>query len=239
MEEWRTFEPCLPSSRITRYLRPEKPANRPALGRIQGARYGHHQATIHGGRLGDGRPQWSRGSRGPFRFGQSLGAQGHGRSRSTEHDHPRASVRGRLRRLLRGGAGFCRGPEEEKRQGRNRYLQRFNWAARRRWVRYRGETPRQGRDAPAGGARGYCSRGSREDLPLFACHAEQCSGRALDRRWLAGNSSDRATIKERRKNGSRRTPWMALNRLTAGIDPTLTILQLTAQVLQGFDHYVG
>jgi len=46
------------------------------------------------------------GGRGPFRFGQSIGAQGHGRSRSTQHDHTRTSVRGRLRACFGGALDF-------------------------------------------------------------------------------------------------------------------------------------
>jgi len=65
---------------------------------------------------GDRRPQWSRGSRGPFRFGQSIVAQGHGGPGRPNTTNP-TSVRGRLRRLLRCALDFVCGPEEEERQG--------------------------------------------------------------------------------------------------------------------------
>jgi hypothetical protein len=80
-----------------------------------------------------------------------------------------------------GALDFVAVQKNEERQGRNRHLQRVDWAARRGRTRHRGEAARQGRDAPAGGARGSRPRGARENLSLLARYAEQCSGRALCR----------------------------------------------------------
>jgi len=70
-------------------------ADRPLLGNhgnisTTGELYGQHQGIIHSGRLGNRRPQWSRGGRGPFRFGQSIGPKamgGPGRPNTTTPEH--------------------------------------------------------------------------------------------------------------------------------------------------------
>src|SRR6266568_4022348 len=135
--------------------------------------HGQDQAPLHCNRDRHGRAQRLHRDERRLGEGQSLGAEGNGRPGKAGRGDARASLRRRLRGLLRRRARLRRQAAEEGRREREDHLRRLHRPARGRGLRPLGEAHRGRQEPAAGRARRARPGGARADLPVLARDAEQ------------------------------------------------------------------
>src|SRR6266568_909120 len=135
--------------------------------------HGQDQAPLHRNRDRHRRAQRSHRNERRLGEGRSLGAEGDGRPGEARQGDAGASLRRRLRGLLRRRARLRRQAAEEGRREGEDHLRRLHRPARGRGLRPLGEAHRGRQEPSAGRARRARPGGARADLPVLARDAEQ------------------------------------------------------------------
>src|SRR5712691_7448115 len=135
--------------------------------------HGQDQAPLHRNRDRHRRAQRSHRNERRLGEGRSLGAEGDGRPGEAGHGDAGASLRRRLRGLLRRRARLRRQAAEEGCREGEDHLRRVHRPARGRGLRPLGQAHRGRQEPAAGRARRARPRSARADLPVLARDAEQ------------------------------------------------------------------